>query len=432
MGLIRYLLAKGVQVTACDKRTDLGEKGAELAASGVKLALGNGYLAPLADHDLIFLTPGIPKHLPEIMAARERGALIGGEITLVLEKCQAPVIGVTGSAGKTTTTTLIGEIMTATGCEVHVGGNIGTPLIERVEAISPEAAVVLELSSFQLQLASRSPQISVLTNITPNHLDVHESLDEYVDAKKNIFRFQGAQDWAVLNADAPLVADFAKEVPGRVALFSRKRDPGTPHAAFLREDQIIWRHHGQEFPTALTREIKLLGKHNVENILAAMAATYLAGASLTAVRQVITRFVGVEHRLEPVRCLGGVRYYNDSKATSPAETVAALETLDGPLILIAGGSDKGIPFDPIAELVAKKVKKLVLIGPTAPRIAEAVAQVGQVETVIYDSWEAAILEAHRSAESGDTVLLSPACASFDAYRNFEERGRHFKQIVQSF
>ncbi|MEW8977431.1 MAG: UDP-N-acetylmuramoyl-L-alanine--D-glutamate ligase [Symbiobacterium sp.] len=434
LALIRYLVHKGVSVTACDRRSaaELGERAAELHRLGVRLVTGEGYLAPLADHDLIFLTPGMPKHLPEIEAARRRGAVISGEIGLVLDLCRAPVIGVTGSAGKTTTTTLIGEILRASAREIHVGGNIGTPLIEKVEAIPPEAVVVLELSSFQLQLVRRSPHIAVITNISPNHLDVHATMEEYVEAKKGIFRCQSPADWLVLNADDPLVRSFADEARSRVVLFSRRGDPGGRDAAFIRDGQLVWRRGGQELPTLLVEELRLPGLHNQENVLAAMAACYLAGAPLSAVREVLTRFTGVEHRIEPVRVLDGVKWYNDSKATSPTEAVAALSTLPAPIVLIAGGSDKGIRFDPIAPLVKEKVKCLILTGPTAPKIEEAVRRGGYTGPVhrAADMAEAVAL-ARAAAVSGDTVLLSPACASFDAYRNFEERGRHFKSLVEA-
>lgn len=432
LALIRYLLQKGAKVTACDRRTpeQLGERAGELARLGVSLSTGEGYLAPLADHGLIFLTPGMPKHLPEIEAARQRGATISGEIGLVLDRVKAPVVAVTGSAGKTTTTTLIGAILKASGRETYVGGNIGTVLIERVEEIPPDAAVVLELSSFQLQLVRRSPNISVITNISPNHLDVHASMEEYVEAKKAIFRYQSASDWLILNADDPLVRSFAAGAPGHVVLFSRKGDPGGKNAAFIRDGQVVWRRNGQELPTLFVDEIQLMGLHNQENVLAAMAATYLAGAPMSAVRDVLTTFTGVEHRLEPVRELDGAKWYNDSKATSPTEAVAALTTLPAPIVLIAGGSDKGIPFDPIAPLVAEKVKSLILTGPTADKIDEAVRRGGYTGPVqrAAEMGEAVAL-ARQASAPGDYVLLSPACASFDAYRNFEERGRHFKALV---
>jgi len=433
MPLIRYLLGKGASVTACDRKSeaDLGERAAELRGLGVALSTGAGYLEPLAQLDLIFLTPGIPKHLPEIRAARERGAMISGEIGLVLQNVQAPIIGITGSAGKTTTTTLIGEMMKAAGRETYVGGNIGTPLVEQAESIPETAAVVLELSSFQLQLSGeRSPNISVITNITPNHLDVHADMDEYISAKKSIFRYQKPGDSVIVNFDDDLVRSFAGEAPARAVYFSRREDPGTPTCAFVREDDMVWRYNGQEFPTLRVGELKLLGLHNQENVLAAMAACYLAGAGMHAIRSVLTTFTGVEHRIEPVRELDGAKWYNDSKATSPAEAVACLSTLAAPIVLIAGGSDKGIPFDPMAPLVAEKVKALILTGPTGPKIGEAAVRHGYSRVIhrAKDMAEAVAL-ARREAAPGDNVVLSPACASFDAYKNFEHRGRVFKDLV---
>lgn len=433
MPLIRYLLSKGAAVTACDRKSaaDLGERAVELKQLGVALSTGEGYLAPLADHDLIFLTPGMPKHLPEIVAARGRGAVISGEAGLVMAGCRAPILAITGSAGKTTTTTLIGEIMKASGRETYVGGNIGTPLVEQVESIPAEAAVVLELSSFQLQLTGEySPHIAVITNISPNHLDIHASMDEYIQAKQNIYRHQNKRDYVVLNHDDELVRSFAAGAPGRVVFFAQLGDPGTATCAFEREGELVWRFRGREFPTLQTGEIQLLGLHNRENVLAAMAACYLAGAGMASIRQAVAGFTGVEHRLEPVRTLDGARWFNDSKATSPAEAVAALSTLAAPIVLIAGGSDKGIPFDPMAPLVAEKVKALVLTGPTAPKIEEAVRRAGY-DGVIHHAREMAeaVSLAHQEARAGDSVVLSPGCASFDAYRNFEERGRHFKRLV---
>jgi UDP-N-acetylmuramoylalanine--D-glutamate ligase len=360
MPLIRYLLGKGAKVTACDKKAeaDLGERAQELRQLGVELATGPDYLEPLSRYDLIFLTPGIPKHLPQIVAAKARGAQIYGEIGLVLENLKTHVIGITGSAGKTTTTTLIGAIMKEAGRQTYIGGNIGTPLIEQVESIPDTALVVLELSSFQLQLAGeRSPNISVVTNITPNHLDVHANMEEYIEAKKNIFRYQSDPDTVVLNYDDETVRGFAADAPARFVYFSRKTDPGTDTCAFIRDDELIWRWRGAEFPTLRVDELKLLGLHNQENALAAMAACYLGGAGMHAIREVLTTFTGVEHRIEPVRVLDGAKWYNDSKATSPAEAVACLSTLAAPIVLIAGGSDKGIPFDPMANWVVERVMR---------------------------------------------------------------------------
>lgn len=440
MALIRWLLQQGARVAAFDQAGPerLGDRYRELQALGVTdFSLGPDYLRRLPEFRTIFLTPGMPKYLPEIEAARAAGAAITGEIPLVLRLCRAPVVGITGSAGKTTTTTLIGEILRASGHATYVGGNIGTPLIEMVEGIPPSALVVLELSSFQLQLASTSPRIAVVTNLSPNHLDIHADMDEYVNAKKNIYRFQDASGRVVLNADNPYTRAMAAEAGERAVLFSAGGDPGGRAAAFLEGEDLVWRLEQQRVPTLKLGEIKLLGRHNVENVLAAMAAAYLAGASLHAIRTVVPGFTGVEHRLEPVRTLDGVRYINDSKATAPVETLAALRAVPDPMVLICGGYDKKIPFaDLAAALVGSQVHTLILMGATAAAIAAAVEQAAAAgppapRTVRVADMAAAVAAARTAARPGDVVLLSPACASYDQYRNFEERGRHFKDLVRA-
>jgi len=435
LALTRYLIMKGAIVAACDRKPllQMGQVAAELEALGIPTYTGSAYLEPLANHDLIFLTPGMPKHLPEIQAARARGAWISGEIGLVMAVCPAPIIGITGTAGKTTTTTLIGEVLREAGREVYVGGNIGRPLIESVEEISTDAAVVLELSSFQLQLTGEtSPQIAVMTNLSPNHLDVHASLAEYYDSKQNIFRYQKPSDTLVSNYDDQLLRDMAAKAPGRVVYFSRLTDPGGHTCAFIRGDDLVWRYRGQEYPTLKQSELRMAGEHNVENALAAMAAGYLAGAGLHAVRAVLTSFTGVEHRLEQVRSRNGVLWFNDSKATSPVEAVAALRTLPAPIVLIAGGSDKGIPFEPMAPLIAEKVKALILTGPTAHQIEAVARSHGYTQPVHHAAnMNEAVSLAATVAVTGDRVALSPGCASFDAYQNFEHRGRHFKELVMA-
>jgi len=435
LALIRFLRRKGAAVTACDRKRpdEMADLVVELEALGVSTYTGSSYLEPLAAHDLIFLTPGMPKYLPEIQAARNRGAVISGEIGLVMAYCPALIIAITGTAGKTTTTTLIGEILRQAGREVFVGGNIGRPLIELVESIPTEAAVVLELSSFQLQLTgAKSPQIAVITNLSPNHLDVHDSLEDYYQSKLNIFRYQTPQDILVINYDDQRLRDLAGSAPSRVVFFSRLEDPGTATCAFARDGDLIWRQQHREYPTIKLGELQLLGDHNVENSLAAMAASYLAGAGLQAVRTVLTTLTGVEHRLELVRIHRGVHWFNDSKATSPVEAVAALRTLPAPIVLIAGGSDKGIPFDPMALLIAEKVKALILTGPTAPQI-EVAAKIHGYSGLVHrvDTMPDAVRLADTLASGGDRVTLSPGCASFDAYKNFEERGRHFKELVMA-
>lgn len=441
MALIRWLTKQGARVAAFDQATAerLGDRYRELQELGVtEFSLGPDYLKRLPEYRTIFLTPGMPKYLPEIQAARAAGAEITGEIPLVLRLCRARVVGITGSAGKTTTTTLVGEILRAAGFPVHVGGNIGRPLIEVVETIPETAVVVLELSSFQLQLADRSPRVAVITNISPNHLDVHADMDEYVAAKKNIFRFQDSSGRVVLNADNNLTRVMAAEAGERAVLFSLHGDPGGRAAAFLDGDDLVWRLEQHRVPTLKRQEIRLPGRHNLENVLAAMAATFLAGASMQAIRSVVPGFTGVEHRLEPVRTLDGVRYINDSKATAPVETLAALAAVREPMVLICGGYDKKIPFDDLAgALVGSQVHTLVLMGATADAIAAAVAgaaaRTGRPAPPILRAagMAEAVQKARAAARPGDVVLLSPACASYDQYSNFEERGRHFKDLVHA-
>ncbi len=464
--LVRFLLQRGVAVTGMDKRTtsELGERYDLLirltAQSGtgfagrLELRLGPDYLGELPGYQLIFLTPGIRKDLPEIEAARSRGAVFSSEIALAMEVSQAPVLAVTGSAGKTTTTTLLGQILEADGRRVHVGGNIGHPLIEEAGSFKPSDLVVLELSSFQLQMLGQSPHIGAVTNISPNHLDIHASMEEYVEAKKNIFRFQGPSDWAVLNADNPATAAMAAECPGRVALFSRTRE--VDFGAFLRRDQIIFRGPAPgsgfgprdggagaggsaavERVLATTGGIKLPGQHNLENILCAAAVASLAGARPEAIARTVTAFGGVEHRLELVAEVGGVRYFNDSIATSPDRTTAALRTIHDPIHLILGGYDKKIPFDELAlEIVlSPHVRTVLLIGQAGDKIGGLIERAtgmrpgGGPQVVHCGALPEAVAEAARRAHPGEVVLLSPACASFDQYRSFEQRGRHFEELV---
>lgn len=435
--LIRYLVAQGVSVTACDKKTatELGERFAELSRLPVRFSLGPGYLDGLSGQDVIFLTPGMKKDLPQILAAREQGAILSSETNLFFQRCRAPIAGITGSAGKTTTTTMVGEIMRADGRRpVYVGGNIGNPLIGEAEDIPPQAAVVMELSSFQLEIADRSPHVALITNVSPNHLDIHASFEAYVDAKKNIYRFQGPDDHTVLNLDNEHTRAMSDETPARVTMFSRRGRP-VP-GAYLDGDELCW-DDGRSGPVRICRRSELLipGSHNVENALAAIAVSGRLGAAPAAMRGVLISFRGVPHRLELVAVEDGVSYYNDSIATSPDRTLAALETLDVPLVLIAGGYDKGIPFDELGQQMAGKVRVLLTIGKTAPKIEEAarrglVENGGEMEIARCASLAEAVARARAVARPGEAVLLSPACASYDMFNNYVERGNAFKALVR--
>lgn len=434
--LIRWLLRKGAQVTGCDKkgRAELGERAGELEQAGCVLRLGPDYLLALPGHDLVFLTPGMRKDLPEIEAAKAAGAEVSSEIRLVFALCRAPILGITGSSGKTTTTMLSGRILEANGDRVLIGGNIGRPLIEEVEEIPPTAKVVLELSSFQLQDLAQSPHLAVVTNVTPNHLDQHASLEEYIAAKKHIFLHQGPQDACVLNYDNPVTRGMAEECPGRVVFFSRQER--LEEGAFLDGDELVLRLEGREERLLRRTEIKLLGLHNVENVLAAALATRLFGADASAIREAVSTFTGAPHRLELVREVNGVRYYNDSIATTPARALAGIASFTEPLVLIAGGYDKKLPFDEFGRVLAQRVRAVVLLGVTAPQIEEAVRRAAaelkaEVPPLIHvGGLDEAVVEAAHRAEPGDVVLLSPACASYDMFKNFEERGERFRQLVR--
>ena len=424
--LISFLAKNGAAVTACDKksRAGLGEKTAdELERMGVSLCLGEAYLENLSQ-DVIFKTPGMRFDLPPLVAARERGSVVTSEMEVFFALCPAPILAVTGSDGKTTTTTLIYEILKQQGYRCHLGGNIGKPLLCEVDKIRPEDKVVVELSSFQLHTMRQSPHVAVVTNLSPNHLDMHKSMEEYVDAKKNIYRFQNTGDRLVLNADNAITSQMAAEAKtGDVALFSRSP---RPDGVCVRGDSIF---RNGEFVLKLS-DIKIPGWHNVENYMAAIAAVGDM-ASYDAVRSVAKTFGGVAHRIEFVAEKGGVKFYNSSIDSSPNRTKNTLSVFSQKVVLICGGKDKGIPYDEIGPVIAEKVKAMVLIGATADKIESAAKAAGaKVPTVRAATYPEAVAAAKAAAKPGDIVVLSPASTSFDMFRNFEERGNLFKELVQ--
>ena len=433
--LIRLLLQNGIDVTACDKRTraDLGTLAHELEQGGAKLQLGEDYLEGL-DQDVIFRTPGMRPDLPQLLAARERGSVITSEMEVFFDVCPCSIIAVTGSDGKTTTTTMIAELLRASGRTVHVGGNIGKPLLAEAGAMQPGDSVVLELSSFQLMTMKKSPHICVVTNLSPNHLDMHKGMEEYVASKENIFLHQSAGDVAVFNLDNEITCEQSRRAVGGVRLFSRRSS--VENGVYLRGEEIVRCRAGVESVVMTTADIKLPGIHNVENYMAAIAA--LDGlVDDETIRAFAREFGGVEHRIELVRTLDGVRYYNDSIASSPTRTIAGLRAFSQKVILIAGGYDKNIPFDVLGPEVVAHVKVLVLCGATAQKIRAAVENApdyapGKPEILVADSLREAAEQARRCAREGDVVTLSPACASFDQFRNFMERGKAFKEIVNSW
>ena len=431
--LIELLARNGCDVTACDKRSldALEGEGEKLLGMGVKLRLGETYLDDL-HQDIIFRTPGLMPFDPHLEAAKARGSVITSEMELFFALCPCRTIAVTGSDGKTTTTTIISELLKAEGKRVHLGGNIGHPLLCDAEKMQPEDFAVVELSSFQLLDMKRSPHIAVMTNLAPNHLDVHKDMDEYIAAKENIYLHQHEGDIAIFNEDNDITRSLSEKVSARTRLFSRREE--VADGAFLRGDTIVLRHDGCEEAVMQISDIRLPGMHNVENYLAAVTA--LDGlVPYEVMRETARTFVGVEHRIEPVRTIRGVQWYNDSIASSPTRTIAGLNAFNEKVILLAGGYDKHIPFAPLAPEVVKHVKLLILCGATADTIEKAVRECpdyhGSPEIVRCESLEDCVKTAYERAVRGDIVTLSPACAAFDQFANFMERGKAFKKLVMA-
>ena len=420
-------MTTGQRIAAKRKERELSQE-----SLGAELRLGPDYLDGL-DHDVIFRTPGLRPDVPQLLAARERGSTITSEMEVFFQVCPCKTIAVTGSDGKTTTTTIIAELLKAAGKSVYVGGNIGKPLLPDVDGMVPEDVAVLELSSFQLMTMEQSPHIAVVTNLSPNHLDYHHTMEEYVRAKKNIFLHQGPEDRLILNYDNAPTQALAREAVCPVTFFSRQER--LEEGVYLR-DGAIWLTNDQGSREVLPLElIQLPGDHNVENYMAAIAAVDGLVPD-RCVRAVARRFQGVEHRIEFVRELDGVRWYNDSIGTSPSRTTACLESFDRKVVLIAGGYDKGIPFTQLGMEIVDRVKALILTGDTASAIRSAAEQAPGFEAsglVIREEEDlaAAVRAARETAREGDVVVLSPACAAFDQFKNFMERGQAFKRLVQA-
>lgn len=430
--LIRLLCGAGIAVTACDKkdRAALGALADELESLGCNLRLGENYLADL-NEDVIFRTPGLhPRYLED---AKNRGSLITSEMEVFFDVCPCPVFAITGSDGKTTTTTMIAGLLRASGKTVHVGGNIGHPLLADTDNISSDDIAVVELSSFQLMTMKKSPVRAVLTNLSPNHLDVHTDMDEYVDAKKAIFTHQNKCDLLITNLDNNIARSISAEAVGKVDYFTRISPEKIITGCYLKDD-AIW-YHGAEGERCVLPlgDILLPGVHNVENYMAAICAVQGLVDDET-IRTFARTFGGVEHRIELVRKRRGVRWYNDSIASSPSRTIAGLKSFDQRIILIAGGKDKGISYDEIGPHINERVKYLILCGATAGVIREAVLRADNysgLEIVEVDDYSAAIELADKHSANGDIVMLSPASTSFDRFKNFEERGRVFKDLVNN-
>lgn len=429
--LINFLLELGARVTAFDKKSleDLGEVGRDFIEKGVELSLGENYLDNLTGFDVVFKTPSMRIDSPALQRAKAEGAYITSEMEEFMRYCPAKLYAVTGSDGKTTTTSVIYNLLKEQGFKTWVGGNIGTPLFSKIEEITPQDRVVLELSSFQLMTINVSPEVAIITNITPNHLDMHKDMDEYIDAKKNIFKYQGKNDLLIINRENDITNSFQGEAKGKVKLFSSKTE--IADGGFYKDGVLFIDGH----EVCKKDEITIKGMHNVENYLAAFLAVK-DEVSKEVMRKVAMEFKGVEHRNEFIREVEGVKYYNDSIGSSPTRTLATISVFDKPVILIAGGYDKHIPFEPLAEKGWDKVKALVLLGDTKEKIKDVFLKVIEERNInipifMTGSLEEAVKKGQDIAEDGDYVVLSPACASFDMFPNFEVRGNKFREIVNS-
>lgn len=433
--LIKLFLKKGIDTTVCDRKSQeqLGKLFNELKELGASFCLGDKYLDSLTDFDVVFRAPGMYFNNNTLSEARKKGVVVTSEMEVFFDLCPCKTYAITGSDGKTTTTTIIAGLLERAGKKVYKGGNIGKALLPLIEEIGEDDAAVVELSSFQLISMRKSPDTAVITNIAPNHLDVHGTMEEYIDSKKNLILHQNAFSKTVLNLDNEPTNRLEEIVRGKLVKFSRKSIP--ENGAYLSEDGwLCYNEYGRHVKIVHMDSIRIPGIHNVENYLAAISAVW-GEVSLDNIKDMAENFGGVEHRIEFVREKNGVKWYNDSIATSPTRVLAGLNSFSQKLIVIAGGYDKKIPFEPMAETVNQKVKKLILMGVTAEKIEKAITgcdlyNKDDLEIYHAGSMEEAVKIANDISQSGDIVTLSPACASFDLYPNFEARGIHYKNLVK--
>jgi UDP-N-acetylmuramoylalanine--D-glutamate ligase len=423
-----FCASRGAHVTASEERPEsqIAEAAMKLRAAGVSLELGGHKPRTFIEQDLIVPSPGVPPMMPPLAAARAIGVPIWSEIELAWRFLQGHLVCITGSNGKTTTTSLTGHILETAGLPVQVAGNIGTPLISRVDVSSDAGFTVVEASSFQLEsIAAFRPDVAVLLNITPDHLDRHGSFGAYGRAKTRIFENQTEEDAAVLNADD---SETPKCAPSRPPVFWFSRQKRVASGCFLRGDEIVFRRDGAETVLLRYRDIGLRGNHNVENVLAAAAAATLVGVEPARIAEGVRSFAGVEHRIEFVATISGVEYYNDSKATNVDATLKALDAFPGNLLVILGGKDKGSDYTILRKSLRKHARMVLLIGAAADKIESQLSGVVPVERA--GTMAHAVELAEERARPGDTVLLAPACASFDQFESYEHRGRVFKQLVR--
>ena len=435
MPLIPLFTKYGAEVIACDKRDEaaLGEVAERAKADGAKLSLGEHYLDDL-DVDIALRTPGMRFYCDELNALRNKGVVISSEMEIFFDICPCKIFAVTGSDGKTTTTSVIAEMLKEQGYTVHIGGNIGKPLLPEIETIAPTDVCVVELSSFQLISMRQSPDVAVVTNLAPNHLDIHKDMEEYIEAKRNIILFQNEKQKAVLNYDNEITRSFDLSCEGEVVFFSRRRK--VHRGAYLDGDMIMYAEEGKIYDVLDIRDIRIPGMHNVENYMTAICAVW-GEVSVDCIRKVAREFGGVEHRAEFVRELDGVKYYNDSIASSPTRTASGtLSLYDFKIILIAGGYDKHLDYTELGDVICDKVKIAILMGATADKIETAIensSKYSQGNPVIFrvKDMAQAVQCARENAVDGDIVSMSPASASFDLYKDFDARGKHFKELVNA-
>ena len=430
--LVRFLTSEGARVTVSDARPpeQLTDQLAAIEGTGARLSLGANRLEDCTEADAIYVSQGVPAALPALRAAEAKGVPISSMLELFLDRCPAPVAGITGSAGKTTTTSLVGAMLDASGVDHVVGGNIGVGLLSQLAHISPTTKVVVEMSHTQLSRVARSPELACVTNVTPNHLDQF-SWDDYVDLKRRVFKYQRPEDRAVFNYDDPVARSFMDEAPGHVYATSRtQRIPGD--GAMLDGDRVMRVEGGRATAVVSRDEIRLRGEHNVENVLSAVAVAGLLGVPDEASARAVRAFTGVQHRLEPVATIEGVQYINDSIATAPERTLAGMRAFTEPLVLLLGGRDKNLPTRVLGEEAVRRCRAVITFGEASDLYASAIRDAEGSERVtlrqVADVSEA-VEAAAQVARSGDVVLFSPAGTSFDAYRNFEARGRAFREAV---
>ena len=436
--LARFLVREGAEVIVSDLKDEAALTEPMMALEGlpIRYVLGGHPLSLLDGADLLCLSGGVPIDAPIVVEARRRGIPLSNDAQLFLERCPAPVVGITGSAGKTTTTALVGEMCRAAEFTTWVGGNIGNPLIADLDRIRPTDRVVMELSSFQLEIMTVSPHVAAVLNITPNHLDRHKTMENYVAAKRNIVAYQKPEDYAVLGFDDARARALALETKAHVLFFSGGAE--VDEGAYKTNGELVLRLGGTDALICHADEVRLRGAHNILNVLAASAIAGLVGVGVESMREVVRTFTGVEHRLEEVREWRGVRWYDDSIATAPERVVAALRSFDEPIVLLAGGRDKNLPWDEFAREVVHRVRHLITFGEAGEMIAEVVEEAGRREgkgelegITRVERLEEAVEAAARVARPGDVVLLSPGGTSFDAFRDFAERGDRFKELVRA-